>query len=185
MSYPARAEGLINSIKVKWTRHAGHCWRSKDKLILECSSSEYSLEHQEGKIICASVVSFIPSVVIGCEPRSGYASMHICWPAYWHFCLFANATQTAEPASIVYYFLLCVRAVASSVMYSCGPLHMDEQRQDDQLEPTYSISVPIKDVALKTCREQWTIEKGGEKGSGISVLMVRQWKWTFWYKGIW
>ena len=49
---------------------------------------------------------------------------------------------------------------------------MDEQRQDDQLEPTYSSSVPIRDVALKTNRKQWTIEKGSEKGSGISVLMV-------------
>ena len=49
---------------------------------------------------------------------------------------------------------------------------MDEQRQDDQLEPTYSISVPIRDATLKTCRKQWTIEKGGEKGSRISVLMV-------------
>ena len=27
--------------------------------------------------------------------------------------------------------------------YSCGPLHRDEQRQDDQLEPTYSSFVPI------------------------------------------
>ena len=52
-------------------------------------------------------------------------------------------------------------------------LHMDEQRQDDQLEPTYSISVPIREVALNTCRKQWTIEKGGKKGSGISVLMAR------------
>ena len=50
---------------------------------------------------------------------------------------------------------------------------MDEQRQDDQLEPTYSSSVLIRDVALKTCRKQWTIEKGGEKGSKISVLMAR------------
>ena len=50
---------------------------------------------------------------------------------------------------------------------------MDEQRQDDQLEPTYNSFVPIQDVALKTCRKQWTIEKSGEKGSGISVLMVR------------
>ena len=57
-------------------------------------------------------------------------------------------------------------------MYSCGPLHMDEQRQDNQLEPTYSSSVLIQDVALKTCWKQWTIEKGGEKGSGISMLMV-------------
>ena len=30
---------------------------------------------------------------------------------------------------------------SSYVMYSCGPLHMAEQRQGDQLEPTYSSSV--------------------------------------------
>ena len=52
-------------------------------------------------------------------------------------------------------------------MYSFGPLHMDEQ-----LEPTYN-SVPIQDVALKIYRKQWTIEKGGGKESGISVLMAR------------
>ena len=34
------------------------------------------------------------------------------------------------------------------VTYSCGPSHMDEQRQDDQQEPTYNSSVPIQDVAL-------------------------------------
>ena len=50
---------------------------------------------------------------------------------------------------------------------------MDDQKQDDQLEPTYCNSVPIRDVTLKTCRKQWTIEKGGEKGSGISVLIAR------------
>ena len=48
---------------------------------------------------------------------------------------------------------------------------MDEKRQNDQLEPTYSSSVPIRNVALKTRRKQWTIENGSEKGSGISVLM--------------
>ena len=32
-------------------------------------------------------------------------------------------------------------------MYSCGPLHMDEQRLDDQLEPIYSSPVPIQNVA--------------------------------------
>ena len=31
----------------------------------------------------------------------------------------------------------------------------------------------ILDVAMKTCQKQWMIEKGGDKGSGISVLMVR------------
>ena len=50
---------------------------------------------------------------------------------------------------------------------------MDEQRQDVQLEPTHSSSVPIWDVALRICRKQWTIGRCGERGSGISVLIVR------------
>ena len=50
---------------------------------------------------------------------------------------------------------------------------MDDQRQDDELEPTYNSSMPMQDVALKTCRKQWTIEKGRKKGSKISVLMAR------------
>ena len=57
-------------------------------------------------------------------------------------------------------------------MYSCGPLHIDYQRQDDQLEPTYSSSMPIRDVAPKTCRKQWTIGSSGERGSGIFALMA-------------
>ena len=57
-------------------------------------------------------------------------------------------------------------------MYSCGPLFMDEQRQDVQLEPTYSSSVPIRDVTLRICRKQWTIGRCGERGSGISVLIA-------------
>ena len=50
---------------------------------------------------------------------------------------------------------------------------MDEQRQDDRLEPIYNSSVPIQDIALKISRERWTIEMGGERGSGRSVLAVR------------
>ncbi len=50
---------------------------------------------------------------------------------------------------------------------------MDEQRQDDQLEPIYNSSVLIQDVALKTYRERWTIEKGGGRGSGRSVLVAQ------------
>ena len=49
-------------------------------------------------------------------------------------------------------------------MYSCAPLHMDEQRLDDQLESTYNSSVPIRDVALNTCRKQWTIGRSGDRG---------------------
>ena len=47
-------------------------------------------------------------------------------------------------------------------------------RQDDLLEPIYNISVPIQDVNLKTYRKQWTIGRGGKRGSGISVLIARR-----------
>ena len=50
---------------------------------------------------------------------------------------------------------------------------MHQQTQDDQIEPTCSSSVQIRGVDLKTCRKQWAIVKGGEKVSGISMLMAR------------
>ena len=50
---------------------------------------------------------------------------------------------------------------------------MDEQKQDDQLEPINNSSVPIQSLALKTSRERWTIKMGGEEGSGKSVLATR------------
>ena len=42
----------------------------------------------------------------------------------------------------------------SSVMYSYGDPHMAKQKQDDQLEHTYSCYVRIRDVALKTCQKR-------------------------------
>ena len=50
---------------------------------------------------------------------------------------------------------------------------MDEQSLDDYLEPIYSSSVPIRDVAWRTCWERWTIETGDERGSGRSLLAER------------
>ena len=51
--------------------------------------------------------------------------------------------------------------------------HMARQKQDDQLEHTYSSYVKIRDVALKTCQRRWTIGRSDERGSGISVLAAR------------
>ena len=50
--------------------------------------------------------------------------------------------------------------------------HMAKQKQDDQLEHTYSSYVRIWDVALKTRQRQWMIGRSGERGSGISVQMA-------------
>ena len=61
----------------------------------------------------------------------------------------------------------------SYAMYSCGLLHIDEQRLDNQLEPIYSCSVLIQDLAWKTCWERWTIGTNGKRGSRRSVLAAR------------
>ena len=54
-------------------------------------------------------------------------------------------------------------------MYSYGPPHMAKQKQDDQLEHTYSSYVRIRDVTLKTCQKQWMIGRSGKRGSGQEV----------------
>ena len=51
---------------------------------------------------------------------------------------------------------------------------MSKKKQWDQLEPTYSSSVRIQDVALATCQKRWTIGRSRERGSGISVLVAPQ-----------
>ena len=50
---------------------------------------------------------------------------------------------------------------------------MAVQKQDDQLERTFSSYVRIQDVVLKTYLGRWTIGRSGERGSGISVLPAR------------
>ena len=63
---------------------------------------------------------------------------------------------------------------SSLVMLSFGLPHMAEQNQGDQLEPTYSNSVRIRDVALRICQKRWTKGRSGERGSGLSTLMAGQ-----------
>ena len=58
-------------------------------------------------------------------------------------------------------------------MYSYGPPHMAGQKQDDQLEHTFSSYVRIRDVALETYQRWWTIGRSDERGSGISVSAAR------------
>ena len=50
----------------------------------------------------------------------------------------------------------------------CTPV--DEQKQEDKVEPTYNSSALIQDVALEICRKRRTIKTSGGRGSGKSVL---------------
>ena len=83
---------IMKTIQARQTRHAGHCWRSKDEIV-------------------SDVLLWTP--------------------------------------------------------------HMANQKQDSQLEHTYSSYVMIRDVTLRTCRGRWMIGRRGERGSGISMLAAR------------
>ena len=58
-------------------------------------------------------------------------------------------------------------------MFSYGSPLMAEQKQDDLLEPTYSSSVRIQDIAQRTCRRRWTTGRSGGRGPGISMQAAR------------
>ena len=49
----------------------------------------------------------------------------------------------------------------SKVTYSCGPLHIDEQMQDNQQEPTYNSSMPMN------------VREVGRRGSARSAQVAQ------------
>ena len=110
---------------------------------------------------------------------------HISWEQYWtspggNTPQDASCTATCLPSRKLYKLdepdtqdTAGEARTNSAVMYSNGPPHMAKQKQDDQLEHTYSSYVRIRDVALKTCQMRWIIGRSGERGSGISVLVAR------------
>ena len=69
----------------------------------------------------------------------------------------------------------------SSAMYSCGPLNIDEQKKDDQLEPIYSSFAPIQGRSPEDLleamddRERWR-----ERVRDICADCVTWWWWG-WY----
>ena len=60
-----------------------------------------------------------------------------------------------------------------SEVHQWTPAYFTEQKQDDQLEYTYSSYVRIWDVAQKTWQRWLMIGRSGERGSEISVLAAR------------
>ena len=114
-----------------------------------------------------------------------YAITQECWEQYWtspgdNTPQDTNNTATFPPSRKLYKLdepdtqdTAGEARTNSSVMYSYGPPHMAKQKQDDQLEHTYSSDVRIWDVTLKTCHKRWMIGRSGERGSGISVLAAR------------
>ena len=57
----------------------------------------------------------------------------------------------------------------SKEMYFYGPLHMDEQRLHDQIEPMYNSSTDTW-CSLEDLLQRWMIKMTGERGSGKSLF---------------
>ena len=96
------------------------------------------------------------------------------WPYNWCFvgCCLQDLFKTARrilvwlPSSFFSSRLVSVHEVHPYSSIENGlPPHMAEQKQDDQLEPTYSSSVVIRDVALRTSQKWWTMGRSGVRGS--------------------
>ena len=66
-------------------------------------------------------------------------------------------------------------------MYSCRPLHKNEQRQDDQLEPTYSSSVLIWDVTFHDLLEVIDDREGWWEGFRNIRADGATWQWWYIY----
>ena len=105
------------------------------------------------------------------------ATTQQCWEQYWT----SPGSSTPQSSSCTATYNPSQKTIklnkpdmwdTTGEVGTSGLLDMDEQSQDDQLEPTYSSSVLIWDVALKTCWEQWTIGRGVKRGSGISMLIA-------------
>ena len=98
-----------------------------------------------------------------------YTVKNKCKSTCWSLIAVVRCANSISPLIIKTKFFL---NVIYWLRYYC--VHMAEQKQGDQLEPTYSSSVRIRGAALKSCRMRWTIGRGGERRSGIPVLMTRQ-----------
>ena len=86
----------------------------------------------------------------------------------------------ARPLSLCHCDSFCMN-LHMSIQYSYEPPHMVRQKQDDQLEHTFSSYVRIQDVALKTCQRWWMIGRSGKRGSGIFVLVAHHDKEFLWF----
>ena len=113
ISIIAKEANRLNNVEVIELKH----YNDMDSVEVMYFSIVHVLKYKSGRedmhigaFHNAQEVLSIPSAVIGCKPRSGYASVHICWLAHWHFCLLADASWATKPVSIVYYFFLCIRA---------------------------------------------------------------------------
>ena len=117
--------------------------------------------------------------------RNLTATTQECWEQYWtspgdNTPQDANCTPTCLPSRKLYRLdepdtpdTAGEARTSSKVTYSYGPPHMAKQKQDGQLELTYSSYVRTQDVTQKTCRRRWMIGRSGERWSRISVLAAR------------
>ena len=141
---------ITKTIQVRRTRHAGHCWRSRNELI-------------------SDVLLWTPI----------YGRAKAGWPAQTYIQQLCEDTGCSsedlpETMNDREKWQERVRDIHASGTwwwwwwYSNIWNHLTVSKKS-----TFSSYVRIRDVALKTCWRWWTIGRSGERGSGISVLVAR------------
>ena len=110
---------ITKTIQVRRTRHAGHCWSSKDELI-------------------SNVLLWTPTYGRAKAGISVLAERHDDDDECWIYRM-----KSIRGCNVHVSLRLCLW-----VIYSYGPPDMAGQKHDDQLEHTFSSYVRIRDVAL-------------------------------------
>ena len=93
----------------------------------------------------------------------------------------AKVWAAIDRLSVIWKLDLTDKTAFNAVFSKRGPHNMDEQKQDEQLQPIYNSCVPIEDVTLKTSRKLWTIEMSSERGSVTWLLSLFTYDYYYYY----
>ena len=128
---------ITKTIQVRRTRHVGHCWRSGDELISDVLlwTPTYGWA-KAGRPARTYIQQLCEDT--GCSPEDQPEAMNE-----------RKVAREGQRYPCWRHDMMMIYIHTRT--HFCGPLHMDEQVLDDQLEHIYSSSVPIQDIALKIC----------------------------------
>ena len=153
----------MKPIQVRRTRHAGHCWRSRDELISDVLLWTPTYGRTKAGRRARTYIQQLCEDT-GCSPedlpeamndrekwRKRVRDIRAGGTTWWWWCKSAFY-------SIIYWYIYIYIYIYISLWNTMN---------------RYLLTHTTYKQMLNICRRRWTIGKSGERGSGISVLPAR------------
>ena len=154
---------VTKTIQVRRARHAGHCWRSKDELVSDVLL--WTPTHGQAKA-GRPARTYIQQLCedTGCNPEDLPEAMND--REKWREMV--KDIRAGGTTWWWWWWYICIM----------DPPHMAGQKQDDQLEHTYSSYVRIREVALNPARgDERYGEVARERVRDIRASSTTWWWW--------